>query len=109
MGTAGKNATPRKEWVLLHPAQVVTTVAQIQWCYMTEEAINYMQDDPMQLTQWYEQNSKQLAELTELVRGKLSELKRAILVALITQDVHARDIVEKLKNENTMSTFDFLW
>ena len=34
--------------------------------------------------------------LTALVRGQLSKLHRKILAALITIDVHARDIVEQL-------------
>jgi hypothetical protein len=29
----------RKDWVLQHPGQVVAAVAQIQWCFNTEEAI----------------------------------------------------------------------
>jgi hypothetical protein len=34
-----------------------------------------------------------------MVRGELSDLKRRVIVALITVDVHARDIVEELKND----------
>ena len=109
VGTLQKPPLPRKEWVLVHPAQIVTTVAQIQWCFNTEESISMMMDEPASLQHWYDQNSRQLEELTQLVRGELSELKRAIIVALITQDVHARDIVEKLKNENTQSIYDFDW
>ena len=53
-GTPGKPATPRNQWVLDHPGQVVTTIAMIQWCSQTEEAINTMQEDPMTLSNWYE-------------------------------------------------------
>lgn len=38
--------------------------------------------------------------MTELIRSSLSSIRRKVIVALITQDVHARDIVEKLKKEN---------
>ena len=51
----------------------------------------------------------QLKELTLLVRGKLSDLERAVLVALITQDVHARDIVNDMKTHNVCSIFEFAW
>jgi dynein heavy chain len=39
----------------------------------------------------------------------LTELQRKILVALITTDVHNRDIVETLMNENVESINDFNW
>jgi dynein heavy chain, axonemal len=47
--------------------------------------------------------------LTELVRGNLTDLQRKIIVALVTVDVHARDIIEELKNENVSSIQDFRW
>lgn len=34
-----------------------------------------------------------------MVRGELTDLKRRAVVALITVDVHARDIIEELKND----------
>ena len=56
-----------------------------------------------------------LNKLAELVRGKLPKLSRNIIGALITIDVHARDIVTQmvnnkvciLKNCNT-ETVDFV-
>ena len=47
--------------------------------------------------------------MTELIRGKLTPIKRKILVSLITIDVHARDIVEQLVHENVESINDFNW
>ena len=43
------------------------------------------------------------------VRSNLSDLQRCVIVALITTDVHARDIVEELKQENVQSVYDFNW
>ena len=54
-------------------------------------------------------NIKQLDDCTELVRGELSDLKRKVVVALITVDVHARDIIDELKVDNVSSTNDFKW
>ena len=57
-----------------------------------------------------DKNKKQILELTELVRDpNLKPLSRHVLVALITTDVHARDIVEDLKKENVQSTDEFTW
>ena len=49
VGTTGKAATPRNEWVKEHKGQVVTTIAMIQWCLQTEDTINAMMEDPANL------------------------------------------------------------
>ncbi len=46
-------------------------------------------------------NIKQLAGLTRLVRGDLTGLARRTVAALITIDVHARDIVSDLAKRGT--------
>jgi len=45
---------------------------------------------------WMELNVTQIDQLTTLVRGNLNSLQRKIIVALITTDVHARDIIEEM-------------
>jgi dynein heavy chain len=52
---------------------------------------------------------KQLEALTELVRSNLDELQRKIVVALVTTDVHARDITEELNNDRVQTVNDFKW
>lgn len=89
----------RKDWVLQHPGQVVAAVAQIQWCSNTSVAIDEMQEDRLALQTWFDRNDKQIEQLTMHVRSNLSDLQRCVIVALITTDVHARDIVEDLKRE----------
>jgi dynein heavy chain len=68
-----------------------------------------MATNPFALQEWYEANETQLGQLTELVRGKLTSLQRKIIVALVTTDVHARDIVEGLVKDNVSSIYDFAW
>ncbi len=51
----------------------------------------------------------QLTQLIELVRGNLDSVRRKIIVALVTTDVHARDIVENLVKEGVSNVQDFLW
>ncbi len=48
-------------------------------------------------------------QLTELIRGTLTSIKRKVLVSLITVVVPARDIVETLVSENVESINDFNW
>lgn len=57
----------------------------------------------------FQVNVQQLGELTQLVRGELSNLSRRVLAALITIDVHARDIVAALLSKHTSSVNDFEW
>ena len=58
-----------------------------------------MIDNPFALTDWYKENVTQLTQLIELVRGNLDSIRRKIIVALVTTDVHSRDIVENLAKE----------
>lgn len=43
------------------------------------------------------------------MRGKLSRLQRAVLSVLIVIEVHAKDVVSKLIQENVVSVNDFEW
>ncbi|MCV5263830.1 hypothetical protein OFC55_39825, partial [Escherichia coli] len=79
------------------------TVAQIMWSHHTEDALRAAGDAPGALDAWYGRNVAQLAELTELVRSELSKLERKVVVALVTTDVHARDIVEALRDARVTS------
>ena len=99
----------RKEWVLIPIGQAVATVAQIMWTEGCEATINEQEDNPIALKEFNDINRQQLALLTDLICGQLTDIQRRILVALITTDVHARDIVDNLAEENVQSTNDFLW
>jgi dynein heavy chain len=68
-----------------------------------------MSNNPFALQEWYDLNETQLGQLTELVRGKLTSLQRKIIVALVTTDVHARDIIEDLVKSNVQTIYDFAW
>ena len=68
-----------------------------------------MYDDPLSLSTWFDTNVNQLSELTRLIRGQLNKIQRLTLVALITQDVHARDIIDQMKTQSVMSIYEFAW
>ena len=51
----------------------------------------------------------QLSDLVSLVRGKLTKLGQTILSALIVIEVHARDVVAKMLEENVKNVNDFEW
>ena len=103
-GVVDYGARNRKEWVLVHRAQVVTVVGKIMWCKGSEDAIR---NGTMQ--QWYEKNLSNLQDLAQLVRTGLQKLERKAIVALVIHDVHARDIIEELVDEGLTSMEGFSW
>ena len=62
-----------------------------------------MQFDPFALQDFYNENVKEINFLIDLVRGNLDSVRRKIIVALVTTDVHARDIIESLQMEKVSS------
>ncbi|PRP88057.1 dynein heavy chain 6, axonemal-like [Planoprotostelium fungivorum] len=99
---------PRTEWILDFPAQVILTASQIAWCNQVTACLN--SDDPREaLESLKELSIHQLSQLAELVRGELTPLKRGVIGALITIDVHARNILDDLIQKNVRSETDFGW
>uniref|UniRef100_A0A8C1NY02 Dynein, axonemal, heavy chain 6 n=1 Tax=Cyprinus carpio TaxID=7962 RepID=A0A8C1NY02_CYPCA len=80
---ADYQSKPRVEWVVAgHPSQVVLTISQLMWCRDMDSCLEGDHD-----------HYQRLNALAALVRGNLPSLHRNIITALITIDVHARDIV----------------
>uniref|UniRef100_A0A8C0ZKM8 Dynein axonemal heavy chain 12 n=1 Tax=Cyanistes caeruleus TaxID=156563 RepID=A0A8C0ZKM8_CYACU len=82
--------TERKRWVLEWPGQVVLCVSQMYWTSEVHEG-------------YYDTLQLQLNDIVELVRGKLSKQTRTTLGALVTIDVHARDVIKEMIGS------DFQW
>lgn len=45
---------------------------------------------------WFDLYVIELTKLIVRIRGNLSKLERKVIVALVTTDVHARDIIDEL-------------
>ena len=106
----------RIDWVLEdYPAQSIALVASIAWCSTTEQILRSENDDETLegLDWWNAEIIKQLNELTKVIsRTNIDAKKRRSIVALITQDVHYRDIVDTLLRSafhNVVSVYDFQW
>uniref|UniRef100_A0A2K5RBI2 Dynein axonemal heavy chain 12 n=1 Tax=Cebus imitator TaxID=2715852 RepID=A0A2K5RBI2_CEBIM len=78
---------------------------QIYWCMPvvppTQEAEG--------LKKYYKELQNQLNDIVELVRGKLSKQTRTTLGALVTIDVHARDVVMDMIEMGVSHDTDFQW
>ncbi|CAL8325422.1 unnamed protein product [Merluccius merluccius] len=98
--------TPRKQWVKEWSGQVVLCTSQIYWTLEVHEAIREGADG---LKNYYKQLQNQLKDIVELVRGKLPKQTRTTLGALVTIDVHARDVVMELIEKGVSHDTDFQW
>uniref|UniRef100_A0A3Q2QRM0 Dynein axonemal heavy chain 7 n=1 Tax=Fundulus heteroclitus TaxID=8078 RepID=A0A3Q2QRM0_FUNHE len=94
---------PRKKWVLQWPGQVVISASSIYW---TSEVCEAIQTNS--LPGYVEKCNAQIADIVELVRGKLPGGARMTLGALTVIDVH-RDVVAKLAEDRISSLNDFAW
>jgi dynein heavy chain, axonemal len=96
--------TDRKVWVLNWPGQIILGCDQVYWSKETEDAIQ-----AHDLKGHYAHLHSQLKDVTTLVRMKLTNMQRVSLGAMITLDVHGRDVIETLDNAGVQKVSDFEW
>uniref|UniRef100_A0A2K5HID3 Dynein axonemal heavy chain 3 n=1 Tax=Colobus angolensis palliatus TaxID=336983 RepID=A0A2K5HID3_COLAP len=94
----------RNHWVLQWPGQVVICVSSIFW---TQEVSQALVENT--LPNFLKKSNDQIAQIVQLVRGKLSSGARLTLGALTVIDVHARDVVAKLIEDRVSDLNDFQW
>ncbi|KAL0222245.1 hypothetical protein RCL1_002099 [Eukaryota sp. TZLM3-RCL] len=99
--------TPRDQWVLKWPSQVVLAISQIEWTRGVSEALS--SEGTQGLTRYVKLLQKQLDDIIVLVRGDLKTSEQTTISSLIVIDVHNRDIVTKMASEGVSSLEDFMW
>eukprot|EP00698_Gefionella_okellyi_P007651 TRINITY_DN186_c0_g4_i1.p1 TRINITY_DN186_c0_g4~~TRINITY_DN186_c0_g4_i1.p1 ORF type:complete len:3955 (+),score=1074.62 TRINITY_DN186_c0_g4_i1:43-11907(+) len=99
---------PREEWIRQHCAQCVAVIDQVYWTRDVAKCLS--SSNPVaELKKFNEKSRKRLDDLAELVRGELTSIERRVIVALMTIDVHARDIVDHMVEEGISGLNDFGW
>ncbi|XP_066151500.1 dynein axonemal heavy chain 6 [Euwallacea fornicatus] len=100
---------PRIEWVICHPNQIVLTVSQIMWARGVHEILDASKNAAKEMEQYEQKCIKDLDDLAVLIRTDLSAVTRKILIALITIDVHARDIIRNIVKRKVSHSNNFEW
>lgn len=101
---------PRHEWLFGYPAQIVVTNTQIYWTEESETALEDLSGGQEDAVKRYLLSLEvRLQELIKLVLGKLSKGDRVKIITIITLDVHARDVIQKLIDEKVEGLEAFLW
>ncbi len=104
-----ENAIKREEWLFGYPAQSVIMIDQIFWTKVVETATKGLSTNPKALTDCLEFIVAQIDAMVDLVRGDLIKLQRKTLSAVITLDVHGRDVVRLLIRKKLDSINNFEW
>ena len=98
--------TPRGDWVKQWPGQAVLCVSQQYWTALVHKAIR---EGLPAMNEYLQLNNSQIEEIVKIVRGKLSKQNRVTLQALIVLDVHSRDVLTNLVENEVTSENDFNW
>ena len=76
--------------------QVILTVSQIMWCADLSRILKDGDECLLALQRFEESSFQNLKNLAALLRGSLPKITRNVINALLTIDVHARDIVRNM-------------
>ncbi|KZC14323.1 Dynein heavy chain 7, axonemal, partial [Dufourea novaeangliae] len=96
----------RSQWTLNWPGQTILCVGKLYW---TADVTNALSKSLTSLENYIHTCTNELNEIVKLVRGKLSLQNRTTLEALVTLDVHSRDVVNLLFEEGVRDVTDFGW
>ena len=103
-----------EKWIASHPGMLLITACQIFWTTEIFSVISSLYNNEKQdkTRAWKfcrDEKKAFIEELTRLVRKPGNETERNKLVALITIEVHSRDIIEHLyKVCNSPNSFDWM-
>ena len=92
------------------PAQVVLQTSLIDWTEVTENALDELVNgDEDAVKNALNLMNGRINNLIKLVQGKLKKPDRGKIIALITLDVHGREVVERLIRDKCEGPEAFAW
>ncbi|KAK2577836.1 hypothetical protein KPH14_001102, partial [Odynerus spinipes] len=96
----------RSRWALDWPGQTILCVSKLYWTADATESLSKGLDG---LQSYIQVCINEINEIVKLVRGKLSTQNRTTLEALVTLDVHGRDVLIELLRQKVTRGTDFKW
>ncbi|XP_074478915.1 dynein axonemal heavy chain 2 [Sebastes fasciatus] len=106
-----KKTGQRDKWVKDWPGQMLITASQIKWTTdVTKSLITGKERaDKSSLKSMKKKQVSMLQCYSEIIRGNLSKVLRLKIVALVTVEVHARDVIDKLAKASFCDVNAFEW
>ncbi|XP_048885226.1 dynein axonemal heavy chain 2 [Brienomyrus brachyistius] len=105
-----KSSRKREKWVKDWPGQMLITASQIHWTADVTKSLAISKEESK--TALKSMKKKQvwiLNRYSDAIRGNLSKIIRLKIVALVTVEVHARDIIDRLMKCGCLDTNSFEW
>jgi dynein heavy chain len=99
--------TPRPKWMQKWAGMCVLNGSQMHWTKEMEELFQKHASKGPKIM--LERQIAQLADMTVLVRGHLNSAARVTVGALTVIDVHARDVIKKLVDDDVDTKDNFGW
>ncbi|CAK9054035.1 Dynein axonemal heavy chain 2 (Axonemal beta dynein heavy chain 2) (Ciliary dynein heavy chain 2) [Durusdinium trenchii] len=103
-------AMKKEKWVKEFLGQLLITSGQIAWTTDCAAALGKVEKGQKNALRMLKRTqSKYISKLCEMIRKPLTKIERNKLVALITIEVHARDVQDRMINLKTESPSNFNW
>lgn len=100
----------KEKWVKDTIGQLLITTGSIVWTTdCTKALVAIASGTKGALKQQKKKQVSYLNKLTALIRSQLSKIDRNKVVALITMEIHNRDVIERMVKANCNSVSDFEW
>ncbi|KAK9823872.1 hypothetical protein WJX72_006072 [[Myrmecia] bisecta] len=99
----------KEKWVKDNQGQLIISAGQMVWTAECEKALADSEGPKRALRHLKKKWVAYLNKLTAITRSKLSKIERNKVVALITIEVHARDVIDKLYKAGCSGPNDFEW
>lgn len=100
----------RKEWILWCLGMTAILGSQTWWTWEVEDSFRRVQQgDKHAMIDFSKKLSRQLGDLTDMVRSNLGSLDRKKINAMIIIEVHARDIVNGFVRDSILDPKEFAW